>query len=824
MIKDKVRIYKIFISSTSDLKEFRDEAKKCIYEKGHIPIEEDTLPLASISPDDLIKRYIRISDIVIVLAGDKYGSISNDEISYVELEYDSAIENNIPVVGLIYKDIKKLGMPHDLQVKFINEKLQYKRTCKPFHDKSTLTREVYRLMDNIDDNVNKNSGLIPYSHHLSRINDLENQILRVKKEADQVRLNWNKTECFITFKGVIMEKKKQIVSKSEKLLERVKWINQDWETHPVLLEFIESKMDKIENDLKYLIRSEGYSPVNIDELIIWIEKLFSPSLKSLRATSIESKKAPFQQFNAYWVHPEISPLFKEMNSQFLDKGGRINRIFFCDSLIKSVKEEWFSEVVVPQVNEGIQVKISEIDESKIDEYQDFGIYQHKIGDSDAGNYVLFAPRQQNKNESFGTKIISEPKKVNDYISTYDSYWAKNEVVKVVNGLSSLNNKYYDEIYEKGKLNDIFCNRVILRNMVRLDSKEKLLDNSGFVRKYEDEYAKAISSHLRKDEFSNSSCYLYFGDTSDNDGGVIRNLQNRGFDISGFICDPTLNLKNIWFNSVYFSSDWTDVLGFLHIIKEKIKNNPLVIFDIDQTLWAPKGLHEKPLIDARMEAITELIDIYIDEDHGDFNEFVKNKAKQIYKTISAPSYHELTKDNEDYKAAITIFLALGFYKRGIREDRLIKAEDMYLPDILKEYFDDGIVEFLKDVHSECLFPPKTEPYAKKNGIQIVNLVYDIKDLSYNIIRNVPAPFTKFRASEFRETFSRASNSGLDIDKKITLNKTMWDVASFFKLNGANLIALSDRPDEATYDKKNSLLDTPMTIRGMSIENEIKEILN
>ena len=769
-------IYRIFISSTNDLREYRKIARNCVYAQGHLPIEEDKLHIANISPEESIKNLIRGSDLVLILAGYRYGSKSDEKTSYVRFEYETAVSEGKPVNVLIFEDLKNVLGREREQAEFIDE-LMKKRLCKKFWNDVTIANEVHKMLGNIhkDMATHPELGLVEHSYLISRLNkELENAN-NERRLLEKRLLKLERENLKVKGKERIVERKQEIGNKLERLVEAMnkfvgdaKWITRDWEAGEVLLSFIEWKIDRIRHDLKNLIDPKGYRPASVEELIVWIESLFSDTLSTLCATSINSKEPSLQSFNAYWEHPEISPVFEKRNTEFLKRGGTICRIFYCDSIVKCVKERWFAEVVMKQLAENVRAKVEEIDRVKISDYEDFGVYEHKIGDSDEGSYVLLAPRIQRMDTSLDTTIISDPNRVSEFRAAFDFSWEKTEELQIISP-PPCNIK--DQVYGDGKVNDLFQNRIVLRNMVRLDTGEKLLRaDYGFVRKFEEPYAEAISRHLQKKEFSGCNGCLYFGDTSDNDGGVIRNLQAMGIDISGFICDPSLKLNNLWFNKLYFSSKWTDVLGFLQVVKEKIMENPVIIFDIDQTLWAPKGLHEKPLSSARMAGISELIDRYVSAENDIFSSFAKNKAEKIYKAISNPSFNEVTKDNEDYKAAITVALALGFYRRGIKEDALVKFEQMHLPDILERYYSDGgMTEFLIDVLTEAILRPIAEPYIKRNGIKIREFEHDLRYLQSNIEDKVPAPFTTFRLSEFKETLDRAQNPDLPIDHRITLTK-------------------------------------------------------
>ncbi|HDZ8843872.1 TPA: DUF4062 domain-containing protein [Aeromonas dhakensis] len=52
----------------------------------------------------MIQRQILESDYYIVIAANKYGSISPSGVSYTEMEFDFAAENKIPVLGFVLQD------------------------------------------------------------------------------------------------------------------------------------------------------------------------------------------------------------------------------------------------------------------------------------------------------------------------------------------------------------------------------------------------------------------------------------------------------------------------------------------------------------------------------------------------------------------------------------------------------------------------------------------------------------------------------------------------------------------------------------------------
>lgn len=100
--------YQIFVSSTyEDLKEERDQVIKAILEMGHIPVGMELFSAADEEQWKLITRHIDESDYYVVIVAHRYGSVTEDEISYTEKEYDYAADQQIPVIGFLIDDTAK---------------------------------------------------------------------------------------------------------------------------------------------------------------------------------------------------------------------------------------------------------------------------------------------------------------------------------------------------------------------------------------------------------------------------------------------------------------------------------------------------------------------------------------------------------------------------------------------------------------------------------------------------------------------------------------------------------------------------------------------
>jgi len=95
-LKDLRRKYQIFVSSTiEDLKKERKAVIEAILERKHIPISMEQFSASNMSQMDFIKQTMDECDYVILIIGERYGTIDNTSIqkySYTEQEYNYAIE------------------------------------------------------------------------------------------------------------------------------------------------------------------------------------------------------------------------------------------------------------------------------------------------------------------------------------------------------------------------------------------------------------------------------------------------------------------------------------------------------------------------------------------------------------------------------------------------------------------------------------------------------------------------------------------------------------------------------------------------------------
>jgi hypothetical protein len=96
------RRYQVFISSTfTDLISERREVMQALLEMDCLPAGMELFPAGNTDQWTLIQGVIEQSDYYLVILGGRYGSVTEEGVSYTEKEYDYAVELGIPVMGFV---------------------------------------------------------------------------------------------------------------------------------------------------------------------------------------------------------------------------------------------------------------------------------------------------------------------------------------------------------------------------------------------------------------------------------------------------------------------------------------------------------------------------------------------------------------------------------------------------------------------------------------------------------------------------------------------------------------------------------------------------
>jgi Domain of unknown function (DUF4062) len=117
--------YQVFVSSTyTDLKEERQRVTQTLMEMDCIPAGMELFPASDEEQWDFIKRIIDDCDYYLLIIGGRYGSITNEGISYTEKEYDYAVEIGLKVVALVHENPAKISVEKSDISPDLMEKLQ----------------------------------------------------------------------------------------------------------------------------------------------------------------------------------------------------------------------------------------------------------------------------------------------------------------------------------------------------------------------------------------------------------------------------------------------------------------------------------------------------------------------------------------------------------------------------------------------------------------------------------------------------------------------------------------------------------------------------
>ena len=96
--------YQVFVSSTyKDLIEERRVVTQALMEMDCIPAGMELFPAADEEQWEFIKKVIDDCDYYLLLIGSRYGSTTNDGISYTEKEYDYAVKLGLKVIALFHR-------------------------------------------------------------------------------------------------------------------------------------------------------------------------------------------------------------------------------------------------------------------------------------------------------------------------------------------------------------------------------------------------------------------------------------------------------------------------------------------------------------------------------------------------------------------------------------------------------------------------------------------------------------------------------------------------------------------------------------------------
>lgn len=129
--------YQVFISSTYlDLKSERETITKLVIDMGFIPSAMELFPATSMDQFRYIQKVIDDCDYYVLVIGGRYGSTTNEGISFTEAEYDYATSTNKTILAFIHES------PDSFPVKYVDAAPELRDKLLAFREKASTGRIV----------------------------------------------------------------------------------------------------------------------------------------------------------------------------------------------------------------------------------------------------------------------------------------------------------------------------------------------------------------------------------------------------------------------------------------------------------------------------------------------------------------------------------------------------------------------------------------------------------------------------------------------------------------------------------------------------------
>ena len=302
------------------------------------------------------------------------------------------------------------------------------------------------------------------------------------------------------------------------------------------------------------------------------------------------------------------------------------------------------------------------------------------------------------------------------------------------------------------------------------------------RKQDPAYSQALAWFLRRARALDNprvelSELLYLGDTALSDANAFRNLRAtgswRGWAFIGSERDAALSMTVN--EGVYVANRWRALAEFVRMVLEDggaLDARTAVLVDIDKTALGARGRNDTAIDRARITAIEATLAEALGPafDQGIF--------RRAYATLNVPEYHAFTADNQDYLAYVCLMISSGVSSlddllAGLAANRLMTFRDL--------------MERV-DRDRDLIASPA------------VRALHD--DIMARVRADDPTPFKAFRRREYRETVGRMGclpdNAPLAqrLVEEICLTREVVELIEWLRGRGCLLIAVSDKPDEAT----------------------------
>jgi hypothetical protein len=344
---------------------------------------------------------------------------------------------------------------------------------------------------------------------------------------------------------------------------------------------------------------------------------------------------------------------------------------------------------------------------------------------------------------------------------------------------------------RSSLFDLFGDFVVYRDLNPVDTRlprfetawaEIGLSGGARPRKHDPAYAQTMVRFLqqaRAIEAPGTTIQelVYLGDTVLSDGNAFRNLRSaggwRGWAFIGAEGDEALVISEQ--DDIYAANRWTALTLFVAWMLEhgaRLDSRTAVIIDIDKTALGARGRNDAVIDRARVAAI----EATVSEALG--STFDQTNFRRAYVELNQAKYHPFTADNQDYLAYTCLMLGAGIWslddlRTEIAAGRLATAQDLMA---------------------------RVDAHRDRLPSQVLRSLHD--DIYGRVQAGDPTPFKTFRRREYLETTARMGNLPDNIPlaqrlvEEICLTQEVLEVGRWFRTRACLVMALSDKPDEAT----------------------------
>ena len=102
--------YQVFVSSTfADLQDERRKVLQTLMEMDCIPAGMEIFPAVDEEQSAFIKKIIDDCDYYLLIIGGRYGSVTEDGVSYTEVEYDYAVSKGVKVIAFLHEKPEEIA-------------------------------------------------------------------------------------------------------------------------------------------------------------------------------------------------------------------------------------------------------------------------------------------------------------------------------------------------------------------------------------------------------------------------------------------------------------------------------------------------------------------------------------------------------------------------------------------------------------------------------------------------------------------------------------------------------------------------------------------